>query len=505
VANPAKRFKGKLAYLLKKYGDRKTAIAKARGYSGGKTRAEKRKQQQQLPEIEMQFPDEFPFDSYTACVERMEGEVSDPNAFCAAWVKHSKGHWPAEAGEEVTGQALSGDWKGAVAKMQTGSFLNVITLEELEGQTSEIEILRTGEWQHPEYGTIKVKESDIDKFIENFNNNARGVDLAVDQAHKPDEGAAGWFKTLRKEDSSDGVRLMATIEWTPYGKELVENKVFRYFSPEFTFNYTDAETGKTFKNVLFGGALTNRPFIKNMQPVLLEEQAAAEITAAEIALIKDRVFKSGGDADQKSADNNTTNKTKGGVNVNLNEKLKGILALSEEAEEQEIETAVEALVDTLSGVTDKLELSEDKADKDAILQAIEDMGKGETQLQEENKRLSERVAKLEATNQENEWQRLSEAAMREGRLTPKMAEKLKARFFKDPEGTKEVLEALEPVVSMKEQGSASQGESNIALFENKVNEKIEQKQMTYADAAQAVARENPDLWKEVDRERRGAH
>ena len=36
-----------------------------------------------------QFPGEFPFDDFDQCVARMEGEVDDPQAFCAEWERES--------------------------------------------------------------------------------------------------------------------------------------------------------------------------------------------------------------------------------------------------------------------------------------------------------------------------------------------------------------------------------------------------------------------------------
>ena len=65
--------------------------------------------------------------------------------------------------------------------------------------------------------------------------------------------------------------LKALVEFTPWGLELVEGKGFKYFSPEYRDSYIDKETGKEYKNVLYGGALTNRPFLTNLAPVILSE------------------------------------------------------------------------------------------------------------------------------------------------------------------------------------------------------------------------------------------
>lgn len=130
-----------------------------------------------------------------------------------------------------------------------------------------IQIMKTGEFDHPMHGKLKISPADLHQFKENFDNKVRGTDLAVDVSHKPDAGAVAWFKELKV----DGEKLMAKVAWTEEGKELVSSGKYRYFSPEFMFNYKDAESGKQFKDVLLGGAITNRPFLKNMDPIEFSE------------------------------------------------------------------------------------------------------------------------------------------------------------------------------------------------------------------------------------------
>jgi hypothetical protein len=45
-----------------------------------------------------------------------------------------------------------------------------------------------------------------------------------------------------------------------------------YFSPEIIFEGEDEETGEPIKDLLVGGAFTNRPFFKNMQPLMANEE-----------------------------------------------------------------------------------------------------------------------------------------------------------------------------------------------------------------------------------------
>jgi len=146
-------------------------------------------------------------------------------------------------------------------------------------KTAVIEVLHEGEWEHPQYGTIRITEDDIDKFVRSFDGGVRKVDLAVDQEHMPEKGAAGWYRALQKVQDGDKAKLMATIEWTPLGQQLIGDGIFKYFSPEFDFDYEDMETHAHFENVLIGGALTNRPYFKSLAPVALSENMFAGFTS----------------------------------------------------------------------------------------------------------------------------------------------------------------------------------------------------------------------------------
>ncbi|MFH1328641.1 MAG: phage protease [Candidatus Bathyarchaeota archaeon] len=160
-------------------------------------------------------------------------------------------------------------------------FLNKIDLKAMkftdvgEKRTSWVQIFRLGEWKHPKYGKLSFTDDIFNGFIKSFNDNVRKVDLALDTEHEPEKGACGWFKRLEYVQTPDAARdqvgLWALIEWTTRGLQLVADGVFKYISGDFDYTWKDEETQKTFKNVLFGAALTNRPFIKGMSPINLSE------------------------------------------------------------------------------------------------------------------------------------------------------------------------------------------------------------------------------------------
>ncbi len=130
-----------------------------------------------------------------------------------------------------------------------------------------VQITRTGQFYDPRYGDFKITESQLDEMIRNFNQRILGVDVFVDVSHHPENGSAGRITRLWRDDD----RLMADIEWTPYGLISMEEKGFCYLSMEYDENYQDNETKIRYGCVLKGAGLTIRPVIKRMEKVQLSE------------------------------------------------------------------------------------------------------------------------------------------------------------------------------------------------------------------------------------------
>lgn len=141
-----------------------------------------------------------------------------------------------------------------------------------EDNTTEIQILKIGEWNHPYYGPVKITKDTIAEFCSNFKKDLRAysstIGLPVDEEHRSQGGAVGWMKKLI-DRGNEG--LFAIVEWNSKGRQLIEDAIYRFFSPEFYFQYEDPESRKVFNNVLVGGAITNRPYFKGLNPVVLSE------------------------------------------------------------------------------------------------------------------------------------------------------------------------------------------------------------------------------------------
>lgn len=146
---------------------------------------------------------------------------------------------------------------------------------ESETDLPEIEILREGDFVHPVYGQFKITPNTLETMKKNFDDGVRGIDISIDYTHDNDGGekpAACWIKSVEVKDSKAGKWkvLSARVELTPKGRKLVQEKEYKYASADFRVDYVN-ERGKHFPYVLCGGTLTNRPFIKEMNPIKLSE------------------------------------------------------------------------------------------------------------------------------------------------------------------------------------------------------------------------------------------
>jgi len=109
-----------------------------------------------------------------------------------------------------------------------------------EEDKSEIQLLKMGEWNHPMYGPIKVTSDVFDEFVKNFKKDLRAhsssIGLPVDEEHHSAGGAVGWIKKLINRGSEG---LFAIVEWNSKGRQMIKDAVYRFFSPEFYFQYED--------------------------------------------------------------------------------------------------------------------------------------------------------------------------------------------------------------------------------------------------------------------------
>lgn len=148
--------------------------------------------------------------------------------------------------------------------------LRGIAFDDVQGDSTMtwIQALPLGTYDHPVYGEMDITSDRVTQFATNVNNRVRTTDLDIDYDHKEYGGeAAGWIKEASAR--SDGLWIL--VEWTKKAFSLIKDKSYRYFSPEFTDEWTHPKTGEVFQDVLFGGGITNRPFLKDILPINMSE------------------------------------------------------------------------------------------------------------------------------------------------------------------------------------------------------------------------------------------
>ena len=162
--------------------------------------------------------------------------------------------------------------------------------------TISIDIWRTGVWRHPWYGTVSVDEKFIDSLMRNFEDEVMGRKVSFDYHHEH-RANYGMPVRLRKEQREGKfakrpfTMLVADVMLTARGKEDTESGQVLNFSSEIANDYVHNEMmavvcmdddgnvvkdgegniiekhiAKRFGPTLVGGAVTNNPFITELNP-----------------------------------------------------------------------------------------------------------------------------------------------------------------------------------------------------------------------------------------------
>lgn len=154
------------------------------------------------------------------------------------------------------------------ARRATAGRFSPLALTE-QGRKS-VTVTRTGTFFDPRYGEFEITPGLLSEMVRNFDSRAYGQDIFIDVAHRPNDGAAG--KITRLWVSGD--RLLAEVEWTPFGRQVISERGYQYLSAEYDEHWTNNETRQSPGAVLLGAALTIRPVIKRLDPIQLSEPTA---------------------------------------------------------------------------------------------------------------------------------------------------------------------------------------------------------------------------------------
>jgi len=378
--------------------------------------------------------------------------------------------------------------------------------------SSWIQAFPIGTYQHPSYGEIKVTPDRVKAFAASVNSKVRGTDCDIDYDHKAKtQIAAGWVK--QAEARNDGLYLH--VDWTPAAAKKIKDKEYRYFSPEYVDSWTDNQ-GATHNDVLFGGALTNRPFLKNIQPVNLSEEMAKLLAST-----APPVSPNNGDPSVAGSRTDPQNSSVAPLSVDdALGKMAGLLGLDPNADHNQILGAVSMLTKDEASEDDDATSKEPGQGNAKETQMADKVDKGggaptvalsEQQLMEHPlfRQLSDKMALLETANSLSEVQRTL-GELSEGNYVLSPSAKALAEPFMltlAPESRMKFAEILKHfverkgVVQLGEMGqsrrviSAEDQMTGVKAFSEAVKAaQVENKQLSYASAVQQVATEDPSLY-----------
>ncbi len=251
--------------------------------------------------------------------------------------------------------------------------LEGVSFEDGRPDASWLQAFPVGEYTHPVYGKIKMTIERARMMASNVVRKVRGIDIAIDYGHNSGGEAAGWVTSA--EARQDGLWLF--VEWTKQAATAIRNGEYRYFSPEYVSSWKHPQTQEEFTDVVLGGGLTNRPFLKNILPVNLSE-------------IEDQTDPEVGQRE-------------GGGMEELLEKLRKALSLGDDADEDAVLEALGTVLqpDPKKEEEDPESLTEEQVA--AILDehpALAGMLEDNKRLSDDNKALVGRVVNLEVSARE---------------------------------------------------------------------------------------------------------
>lgn len=342
----------------------------------------------------------------------------------------------------------------------------------------EIQVVPTGTWDHPAYGEMEIDSAAIRQFVQNFKDKVRlkipitaGHDTGMGGGEYGELPAIGWFTELVDRGVNG---LWGAVDWTDKGKELIAQGAFKYFSPEFYETYTDPETQTKYEHVLVGGALTNKPYFKELEPVAFAFSEPSIMNQYNNQSMSK-------DTEKKFDEEVKTEETK------VEETKEEATVEDAKSEEVKEETKVEA-----SETGEKISAAELK-----ILRDQADKG-------------SKAFAELEGMKADKKAEKLLFSVTNaEGRFLPKQEVALKSFVRSLSESQRDQFATLITALpamnfSSKEIGDGGKTDTGIAGIaaevDTAVKAKMSELKINYSDALRKVFKENPNLQKRYNEE-----
>ncbi len=317
------------------------------------------------------------------------------------------------------------------------------TVVELSGNMFRKQLLRIGEWVHPNDPSKKltITKSLIKRLIENFK---KGV---LDKVPVPDTHTrstlANTGYVVGLEETEDGLDGILQIEdEDALGK--LRKKLIPGVSVSFTENYVDKETGENVGPVLFHAALVDNPYLKGMrdfEPVALGEE---DEDAEHIPFVSPPK-KEGGKQRMDKEQLITALKEEHGIDV---------AALSEaagkfEQAQKDAKAAQDTLTDIQKVVGERIELSDDVS----VLEGVKKLAEATKEKETEATKLADRIEKLEKEGLKRDAKDAVASLVRDGKVKPADAEIYESLYLSDKSLFENVTKTLTAkVVELGERG-----------------------------------------------------
>ena len=327
---------------------------------------------------------------------------------------------------------------------------------------SEIQLFKLGSFVHWSGAEFSVDEEFMNQMMDNFKSmKASSKDqehiVPIDYNHgsleygAEESKAAGWISELIiKEDG-----LYANVQWTNQAQEMIKNKEFRFVSPEFGIDSTD-EFGEDISGpVLYAAALTNRPFLKGMDPVHLKAglKQNKEGEAMKAKFIK-------------------------------------LFSLPSEADENKILEIAEANHVTLSEIGKTLDCSVEKA-----VETIKALKDEKEKISCSLKEATDELVKFRSDVNKKEAERKVDEAIKAFKIEPAKKEQWLKLAEKDSEMFDSLVEGMKPVVDAKNYGASVENEETKTDLHSVALSLSEEKKISYTDAIREIEKTKPELVK----------
>ena len=330
------------------------------------------------------------------------------------------------------------------------------------GQVPEwVMLARTGAWLgHPAAREI-VEPCHLASALDYFDRHyaAHGTDLVIDYHHASmavplaKAPAAGWVRQM--ELRGYGTELWGRVLWTTEAAGSIARREYRYLSPVFRFDRPDRLTGEPVPLQIHSVALTNTPFLTELES--LNEAAAGGPAAAEGP-------RPGGEDEPTS---------EGGMDMPILDSLAAALqaepadlaarlGLQANAEDRQVAEALMAnAVDTATAAADRAALMPLRAAAAAL--------RGKLGLAEDapEQDVLNAVDALAAAGRRTEAEELVEGAVRAGRVPPAHRDFYLREALRDLRAARDVINSLpvltapQPMPPQRPVGALTDGEEAV--------------------------------------------